>query len=99
LFEDERRRPAMAAEPEDHPDVQVFDEIRYIDLAGPGAKNKRRRYIDAFVTEFIERRTRRDVKCPSTPTKTARSTITTSNTVVTGFMAALEKRTSERLKR
>jgi DNA-binding MarR family transcriptional regulator len=30
-FEFERVEPRMAAEPEDHPDVQVFDEIRYIE--------------------------------------------------------------------
>lgn len=74
-------------------------EMRYI-AGGIGEKNKRRRFTDEIIAEFLERRTRRDVKpCQSIPTKTVRSITSISNTGVIGFMAAREKRINEKLKR
>jgi predicted site-specific integrase-resolvase len=72
-------------------------EIRYVET-GRGSKNKRRRYTEEFISEYIERRTRRDVPCPSTSTKTARSTTSISNSKVIGFTAQRERRISEKLK-
>ena len=73
-------------------------EIRYIDLAR-GGKNKRRRYTEEFIAEFLERRTRRDVKqCPSTGPKAPRTTTSTSGSNVLGFMAQRARRISEKQK-
>ncbi|WP_367184945.1 helix-turn-helix domain-containing protein [uncultured Bradyrhizobium sp.] len=72
-------------------------EIRYVDLSR-GGKNKRRRYTPEFVEEFISRRTRRDVPCPSTAPKARRSTTTTSKSNVIGFTARRAMLASEKQK-
>jgi len=72
-------------------------EIRYVET-GRGTKNKRRRYTEEFIAEYYERRTRRDAPCPSTSTKTARSTTLISNGKAIGFTALRERRISEKLK-
>jgi DNA-binding transcriptional MerR regulator len=70
-------------------------EIRYINVSR-GAKKTRRMFTDQDIEEFKERRARRDVPCPFTSTKTARSTTTISNSRVIGFTARRALRASER---
>jgi hypothetical protein len=72
-------------------------EIRYINVAR-GKKNKRRMFRRADVDEFKERRAQREVKCPSTDTKTARSTTMTSSSKVVAFTALRDARVRERPK-
>ncbi|WP_353703632.1 helix-turn-helix domain-containing protein [Bradyrhizobium sp. INPA03-11B] len=72
-------------------------DIRYIDLAR-GNKNKRRAYTEDFITEFIERRTKRDVPCPSTSRKVRRTTTSISKSNVIGFTARRAMRAAAKLK-
>jgi DNA-binding transcriptional MerR regulator len=73
-------------------------ELRYINV-GRGTKKLRRRFTDEDLQELIQRRAQRDVPCRSTSTKTARSTTSTSNSKVIGFMALRDARADEKLKR
>src|ERR1700722_5885211 len=72
-------------------------EIRYIDI-GRGKKKIRRAFSDQDIDEFKERRTRRDVPCQSTSTKTARSTTSTLNSSVVAFTDLRNARASGKLK-
>lgn len=69
--------------------------ITYVS-AGLGETNKRRSFTMSDVLDFLERMRRRE--CPSTNTPTRRTTNTTSNGVVIGFLAQREKRIEERQK-
>ena len=72
-------------------------ELRYIDVGGGGVK-QRRRYTEDDLDDFVNRRAKRNVPCQSTSTKTVRSTTSTSNSKVIGFMALRDARTSAKLK-
>jgi excisionase family DNA binding protein len=71
--------------------------LRYI-VIGCGAKRPRRMFADEDLKEFIENQRRRETPCPSTVTRARRSTTSISNSVVLGFTAAREQRTSEKPK-
>ncbi|WP_225048903.1 helix-turn-helix domain-containing protein [Bradyrhizobium barranii] len=72
-------------------------ELRYINV-GRGRKKQRRKFTDEDLDELIERRTRRDVPCQSTSTKTAPSTISTSSTRVLAFTALRDAQAGARPK-
>lgn len=72
-------------------------ELRYINV-GRGSKKQRRKFTDEDLDDLIERRTRRDVPCQSTSTKTARSIISTSSTKVFAFTALRDARAGVRPK-
>ena len=72
-------------------------ELRYIDVGSGGVK-QRRRYTEDDLDAFVNRRAKRNVPCQSTSTKTARSTTSTSNSKVIGFMAQRDARADEKLK-
>src|ERR1700730_4155099 len=72
-------------------------EIRYVNV-GRGKVKRRIMFTETDLAAFIERRARRDVPCQSTSTRTARSTISTSNTSVVAFTALRNARTSAKQK-
>src|SRR6516165_1983993 len=62
-------------------------ELRYVDI-GRGSKRPRRRFTDADLIDFAERRSRRETPtCQSTSLKTHRTTTSTSNCEVIDFAA------------
>jgi excisionase family DNA binding protein len=61
-------------------------EISYVNV-GRGRKRPRMRFTHQDIHGFIERRTRRDVPCPSTSLKNPPITASTSGSEVIGFMA------------
>jgi hypothetical protein len=62
--------------------------LRYV-IIGHGKKRPRKMFADADLDAFIANQTRKDVPCPSTKTRTVarRSSTSTSNSTVIGFMA------------
>src|SRR5262249_18325365 len=73
-------------------------ELRYVNV-GRGKKRPRMRFTDADLDEFIERRTRREVSCPSISPKSRLSTDTISGSEVIGFTARRNARHAERPKK
>ena len=72
-------------------------EIAYI-AVGRGQKRPRRRFTDADLEAFIERRRRRDVFLPPSP-KTRRITTSTSGSEVVGFAALRAARLEKKLEK
>src|SRR5262249_26684023 len=66
-------------------------ELAYVNV-GRGGKRPRMRFTEADLTEFIERRKRRCVACPSTSPRNRPITDTTSSLRVIGFMAQRDAR-------
>jgi excisionase family DNA binding protein len=68
--------------------------IGYINV-GLGKKRPRRRFTEADIDDFIERRRERDTPCQSIEISARRTTSTTSGTTAFGFMAARNARRDE----
>ena len=61
-------------------------EIGYVNV-GRGRKRPRYRFRRDDLEDFKERRRRREAPCPSIRTRVPRTTVSTSSSVVVGFMA------------
>lgn len=70
--------------------------IRYVNI-GLGEKRESRRYALEDLTEFIERRSRRE--CRSTSAPASRSTVTTSYIDASDFLARLDARRNAKQKK
>src|SRR5262245_6788049 len=73
-------------------------ELRYVDI-GCGCKRPRRRFTDADLIDFAERRARRESSCQSTGTRSHRTGISTSKCEVYDFTALQALATAAKRKR
>jgi hypothetical protein len=71
--------------------------LRYV-IIGHGKRRPLRMFTDGDLDALIESQTRKDVPCPSTPTRARRTTHMTSNSEVVAFTALPKPNRSEKPK-